>query len=334
MPRFAARVEQKCNLCHVSPTGGGMRNTYGAQYFALTELAVHKVPLEEITKFQPYVSDNISLGMDGRMLYFYDENVEQSSFFQMEGNLYIDAQVTERFQVSYFPGLYTGFEVFATGYFLPFQGYVRAGKFQPSYGWRFADHTNFVREKMLWPPNSFDTGMEFGIYPHKVSATLGFFNGSGSQLDSDKGKAMAARFEYRPHFGKIGLGLGGSYWRNDRTVGAINMYGPMYYMNLFSGKIIYMGEFDWLEDERADITMMAATQSLTLMLTQGIWLEGKYDFHDPDTDFKGGAVSRYSFNLDYFPIGFLEIEPSLRFYSDEIIDDDYIMYVQQFHFFF
>ncbi|OGC96250.1 MAG: hypothetical protein A2W25_03765 [candidate division Zixibacteria bacterium RBG_16_53_22] len=334
LPRFGAQYEQKCNLCHVSPSGGGMRNAYGSQYFAQTELAAHKLPMEEISKFQPNVSDNILIGMDGRTLYIHDESLEQSSFFQMEGNFYLDAQVTPKFNVSVFKGLYSGFEIFGTGYYLPLHGYIRAGKFQPSYGWRFEDHTSFVREKMLWPPNSYDTGMEIGFYPQGISANIGMFNGTGGQLDNDRGKAVAARLEYRLKIVGLGLGLAGSFWQNDRTSGRIDMYGPAYYLKAWQGKLIYLGELDWLDDKGSNTKLFATTQSLAFRLTQGIWIEGKYDFHDPDVDLKSGATSRYSLSIDYFPIGFLELEPSLRFYNDDVINDDYVIFIQQFHFFF
>jgi hypothetical protein len=334
LPRFAAVYEQKCNLCHVNPTGGAMRNAYGSQYFAQTELAVHKVALEEITKFQPNVSDNILLGMDGRTLYIYDESLNQSSLFQMEGNFYLDAQVTPKFSISFSKGLYSGFEIFGTGYYLPFQGYVRIGKFQPSYGWRFEDHTSFVREKMLWQPSTYDTGLEIGLHPQGISANIGFFNGSSSQLDNDQGKALSGRLEYRVNLAGIGLGMGGSYWHNDRAGGRVDMYGPMYYVKALKGRLIYLGEIDWLDDKAGGYKAMATTQSLAIRLVQGIWLEGKYDFQDPDIDLKAGTLTRYAANLDYFPIAFLEIEPSLRFYNDDIIDDDYVMFIQQFHFYF
>jgi len=334
LPRFGAQYEQKCNLCHISPTGGGMRNAYGSQYFAQTELAAHKIPMEEVGKFQPNVSDNILLGMDGRMLYIYDDSLKQSSFFQMEGNLYLDAQVNPKFSVSLFKGLYSGFEIFGTGYYLPFHGYVRGGKFQPSYGWRFEDHTSFVREKMLWPPSAYDTGMEFGLYPQGVSFNVGFFNGASGQLDNDQGKALAARLELRRNFAGIGVGIGGSYWHNDRDDGRVDMYGPIYYLKAINGKVVLIGEIDWLDDKIDSIKALATTQSLTFRIMQGLWLEGQYDFYDPDIDLKNGATSRYTLNLDYFPIGFLELEPSLRYYKDDLTDADYLMFIQQFHFFF
>lgn len=335
LPRFSAKVEQKCNLCHINPTGGGMRNAFGSQYFAQTELAVHKVSLDSITRFNPMLSENISVGMDMRTLYTYDRTAKQSSFFQMEGNLYLDAQLGDRLSLTISKGLYTGFDIFGMAYVLPLQGYVKVGKFQPSYGWRFSDHTSFVREGTLWPPNLTDTGMEIGLYPYGISANIGFFNGSAGQFDDDNGKALSARFEFRRHVSIFGFGMGGSYWRNDRDNGAINMYGPLFYLNSLDARLIYLGELDWLENRFTNITTFATTHNIGYMISQGIWLEAQYDFRDPDIDIKGGAISRYSFGVDYFPTGFLEIEPSLKYFEDDFsADGNYAVFYNQFHFFF
>ena len=331
LPRFAAKVEQKCNLCHVSPTGGGMRNAYGSQYFALTELAVHKTPFEEISKFQPFVSENISLGLDMRTLYFYDEMTKQSTFFQMQGSFYISAQLDDKFSVAFDKGLYgDGFEIYGMGYILPFNGLFRVGKFKPAYGWHFDDHTSFVRERMIWPPGYSDTGIEFGIYPYGISANLGFFNGLNSQFDNGKGKAIAGRVEFRKHISKIGLGGGGSYYLNDSPAGDISMYGPMYYITL--GRLVYMGELDWLDDKTVDRKSFATTHALSYMATQGVWINATYDFHDKNIEVKNGSLTRYGLGLNYFPIGFLEIQPNIRLYDDEA--ETYYQYNTQFHFFF
>jgi len=334
LPRFTAMAEQKCNLCHVNPTGGGMRNSYGSQYFAQTEMAVHKVALERITDFQPNVSDNISLGMDMRSLYIYNEDAKQSTLFQMEGNFYLSAQVTDKIAMATSRDLNGVYDIYGMGYYLPHKGYFKVGKFQPSYGWRFADHTSFVRERMLWTSTYYDTGIEFGLYPYGISANLGIFNGSGGQLDDNQGKAMAFRIEGRKHLNQFGFGLGGSYWRNDREASTVDMYGPFFYINAFKGRIIHIGEFDWLKDHSTDITAFATTQKLALQITQGVWIEAQYDFQDPDVDLKSGRVSRFVFSIDYFPIGFLEVTPTVRFYDDELSNRNYTDFIQQFHFFF
>ncbi|MEE9555377.1 MAG: hypothetical protein V3W18_13905 [candidate division Zixibacteria bacterium] len=335
LPRFTAQSEQKCNLCHVSPTGGGMRTGFGSQFFALTELAAHEASFEDIDKFQPQISNILALGMDMRTQYIYDESNELSSFFQMEGNLYISAQLDRRFSATFKKGLYSGFEIFGMGYILPKHGYFRIGKFQPAYGWRFADHTSFAREKMLWPANSTDTGIEFGIYPHGISANIGFFNGTGGVFDEGKGKAVSSRLEYRENIGGVGFGLGGSYYMADGSAGDRTMYGPLYYLKY--GKLIIQGEIDWLEDKEnfALITSFASTQKLAFMARRGIWFEFTYDFYDSNIDNKEGALTRYGMGIDYFPYGFLELEPMIRYYDDTSdANDDYILFNTQLHFFF
>jgi len=334
LPRFTAKVEQKCNLCHVSPTGGGMRNAFGSQYFAMTEMAVHKTALDQISKFQPYVSDNISLGLDMRSMYVYDDNTGQSSFFQMQGSFYVSAQLNDRFSVTFDKGLYgDAFEIYGMGYILPYEGCFRVGKFLPSYGWQFDDHTSFVREKMVWIPGYSDTGFELGIYPYGISASVGFFNGSNGQFDGDKGKAVSGRMELRKHISNIGLGGGGSVYMNDTPARDITMFGPLYYLSL--GKFIYMGEADWLENRPLGVDAIksfAMTQQVCYMITQGVWINGTYDFHDPDTDLKNGALTRYGLGINYFPYGFLEIQPNIHIYDDDI--ETYVQYDGQFHFFF
>ncbi len=343
VPRFAAKYNQKCGLCHVNPTGCGMRDIYGAQYFAQNELPVHKTKPELMAKFN--ISDFLSIGMDARTLYIYEENSDaaiypytppgkQSTFFQMEGNLYINAQIDERLSVYLDKKLYSDFEVFGLGKYLPYDGYFKIGKFQPSYGWRRPDHTSFIRDVLGWFPYYFDTGIEAGIYPTDISANLGIFNGSAGQFDIDKGKAVAARFEYRKPIGLSGFGIGGSYWRNEMEQNTVDMYGPFFYINLLKGRLIHLGEFDWRKTKRTDITQFATTQSLSFLLTQGIWLEGDYDFYDPDIDLASGDVKRYSFHLDYFPIGYVEIQPTIRYYDDDIIMEKYTQLLMQAHLFF
>lgn len=314
-----------------------MRNSFGAQYFAMTELAVHKVPFNEVDKFQTQVSDILSLGTDLRTQYIYDESSDLSTFFEMEGNFYVNAQLDKRFSATLKKGLYSGFEVFGMGYILPLKGEFRVGKFQPAYGWRFDDHTSFVREKMLWPPTSTDTGLEFGLYPHGISANVGFFNGSGGTFDNDKGKAVSSRLEVRHNIKGIGFGLGGSAFINDRLIGKVKMYGPFYYLNLGAGRVIYLGETDWLDQQNPtdSVTSFATTQKLAYMITQGVWVEAIYDYYDPDVDMKTGDITRYGVGVNYYPYGFLEISPTFRYYDDKLAyNGKYILFNTQMHFFF
>ncbi len=337
LPRFAARAEQKCNLCHISPNGGGMRNSFGGQYFAQTEMAARKVDFEDIGRFDPMVSNSIAIGADIRTLYHHDEDTEQSTFFQMEGNFYLTAQLDERFSATLNRGLYSGFEAYGLAYLLPWEGYIKAGKFQPAYGWYTDDHTTFVREKMLWRPGSYDTGIEIGLLPQNFSASLGIFNGSSGSFDENKSKAMAARAELRRNVSGIGLGLGGSYYYNRRPAARVDMYGPFYYLK--SGALVLTGEIGLLgtDSDHSDGSALAVSQEIAWEIKRGYWIKAQYDFSDPDIDIKSGASVRYGAGLQYFPIGFVEIAPLIRYYDE--IDasgnhDGYVVFDGQLHFFF
>ncbi|HBC46739.1 MAG TPA: hypothetical protein DCZ43_06810, partial [candidate division Zixibacteria bacterium] len=113
----------------------------------------------------------------------------------------------------------------------------------------------------------------------------------------------------------------------------VDEYGPFYYINLLGGRLIHLGEVDWLK-QKSGITAMATTQSLSFRIQQGLYIEGDYDYLDPNIDLKSGAVNRYSFHLDYFPIGFMELEPIIRYYDDGLISDKYWNLMLQGHFFF
>jgi hypothetical protein len=342
IPRFTAKVEQKCGLCHISPNGGGMRNSYGSQYFAQTELAAHKVPYDSLGGFEPMLNKNISMGMDIRTLHHYDDSRQvktgvKSSFFQMEGNLYLNAQLNDRVSATLNKGIYSGFEAFGLAYILPLNGYVKVGKFQPGYGWYFDDHTAFVREKMLWLPNSYDTGIEFGLLPQHFSASVSIFNGNGNTLDDGKGKAFSSRLELLEHVAGVGIGIGGSFYIDSKQAGDVSMYGPFCSLNF--GKLIYTGEIDWLKDKvlSPDSLAFATTHELAFMAKQGLWVRAQYDFHDSDTKLKTGSLSRYGFGIQYFPIGFVEISPLFRYYDEALAggkNSRYFVYDGQIHFFF
>ena len=345
MPQFAASTGQPCIYCHINPTGCWMRNTYGSQNFAQMTLPVHKISTEQISQFSPAISNNFSVGADIRTTYIYSNakfdtlTFKRSLFFQMEANFYVDARLNDKFSISYYmdhASEGTKYQVWGMANILPFNGYIRAGRIQPSYGWRFADHTSFVRVGTFWGPTYSDVGMELGFNPTDISFNIGVFNGTDFFTEDNQGKAIAARLELRKNFDFLGGAIGGSYWHNDSA--AISLYGPFYYVTLFDGKLTYLGEIDWLKSMHSDSLKLFTTHILNVMPTQGIWLSATYDFQDPNTKVKSGSTSRYGGGLNIFPIAFLEIEPMIRYYRYDlgpgIPKDHTTEYQMKFHFFF
>ena len=66
MPRFSARKGLPCSACHVDPTGGGMRNDFGRDVFALTEL-----PASDGASATPREPPPAALGADVRLRYMH-----------------------------------------------------------------------------------------------------------------------------------------------------------------------------------------------------------------------------------------------------------------------
>jgi len=107
-PRFSAYTGDKCADCHVSPTGAGMRNTYGNN-FAKQDLQMDFVKklVKKKPEFSTQLNKNISVGGDVRIMHIGNENPispTTNSFLTMEGDLYVNASVNDFISVYVAPG--------------------------------------------------------------------------------------------------------------------------------------------------------------------------------------------------------------------------------------
>lgn len=73
VPRYSARYEQNCNLCHYNPTGGGQRDLYATQYIVPEEMTLSSYDSEKATLFDPQLSESVVLGADLRT-FFVEHN--------------------------------------------------------------------------------------------------------------------------------------------------------------------------------------------------------------------------------------------------------------------
>lgn len=342
VPRYSARYGQSCGLCHVNPTGGGMRSLYATQYIVPEEMS-WSVPEQSILDaIDPEIAPNITIGADFRMLYFYSEDKSQrTNFFQMQGDLYVNFQMGERYGLYFDKGITTSYELYGMANVLPASGYLKAGRFMPAYGWRFDDHTAYVREELgFFPPGNTDVGLEAGVYPGRFAINAAVLNGNrGSTSDANTDLAAAARAVYRFSAGSVGLAVGTSgYWNPgpQRDEGHGGVFG---YANW--RRLTWVGETDWRRTDPTDdspTTALIATHELSYLIRKGLEVKGTYDFYDPDIDFKTGAKSRYGGGAFVMPSPFLGLEALVRFTRfDDGIDlagDDYLDTIVQVHFFY
>ena len=351
LPRFALMTGAKCGSCHVNPTGGQMRNEYGIT------VSQDKIPLEALKDsdfvFSSKLSDNISIGGDYRSQFIYDGLSKNTTFQSMTASIYGAVNLSRKFTFFFkqdivngtygglYGGVFGGTEVFGIAKVLPNGGYIKGGTFLPDYGWRYDDHTAYVRggdigftgagfrPGLIFVPNYKDIGMEVGINIENLSITSGLFNGSGHTdpisigIHPDKayvGKitysGSASNWNYR-------LGVSGYGFRSYKMGGV--------HAGVGINDLVLLGEIDWTH-ENLDVNVspepkvlvgfnsMALLAEADYRAIQGLWLIGRFEMFDPQQgagDDPAGdplnSIKRVTAGLEFFPYSFVEIRPQYRF---------------------
>lgn len=333
LPRFAVRTGAKCQSCHVNPSGAGMRQVFGAQY------GREKLPVSswsdsfELEDFTTMITNFVGVGADFRTLYFYRQIPDtggpgnQNSFFQMQGDLYLNFRLAKKVSVYLSKGLYSGFETFGLFSILPANGHVKVGKFVPDFGTKLDDHTAYIRTMTGFSPEFGRpelTGAEIGIAPGEFRLVGGFYNASDGYAGSGgNNKALLGRAEGMFELGEdFHLGLGGDVFTRESDAGIRKtMYGG--FGSISYGDVALFGEFDFLRSAgggAATVTGMVSYVEASVLVTPGLDLKLAYDFYDPDKDYKTGSQSRVSVGCEFFPIGGVEVRPLFRFNTEKPTD--------------
>ena len=190
LPRFSSRMNLPCQSCHINPSGGGMRNTFGAN-FGRDDISV-KAWQEDyaLDEFSTKLTNFISYGADFRFLTFYQSKTNPdaslSSFFPMQMDVYFNLAISKKINLYVNPafGPYGRLEMFGIAKVLPLNGYLKLGRFAPSHGLRYDDHTSFIRQAT--PFRNYggqQTGMELGLNPGPISMMGAVTNGMRGDLD-------------------------------------------------------------------------------------------------------------------------------------------------------
>lgn len=335
LPKFATRQGAKCQSCHINPTGKGMRSTFGATY------GREELPMEtfkeqiDLDEYTPSLNDFITIGMDYRTLFYYREQNSSSSFFQMQGDLYLDLRLNKKFRIYFDKGLYSGFEVFGLAKVLPLDGYVKLGNFVPAYGLKMDDHNLFIRSGPYFPLNtaivsypgglgfgqgSEDTGLEFGFNPSIFTVNVGIFNGRKGGLTGTTGtknKAVVVRAEANVQTEIVNFNVGGSFYNlpNSTTPGKTRIIGGFGVVTV-ANNLTLQGEFDILttysSTKLKEVSGNILYAEANYLIINGVDLKLGYEFYDPNIDLKDGSVTRFTIGAELFPLTGVEVRPLYR----------------------
>ena len=352
-PRFSAYTGDKCITCHVSPTGGSMRNLYGTKYAEENlEMEIFK-KISEKTKFSPRINDDITIGGDVRIAQIDNEidgQPNQNTFLTMQGDLYVDARLNRILNVFVssgieIPNFPTKYEVYGMISRLPLDIYFRAGRFAPDFGIKIVEHRAFQGVNLLGTPYAADAGFEIGMTPGILNFNMGLFNGLNTIFfDTDQNKMFVTKADitlstddYNYNFN-----IGGSFFNNPYNIVSSGTsitanrkaFGGFTKIGIHN-IIALLGEFD-LEENTINGAMtrrLFGFGELNIKVMKGVEVRGQYEYFDANRDVDDDNVSRYSFGAVFFPFPGFETEAMVRFVSEET-DLQNNEFQWNFHFYF
>jgi len=315
VPRYSARYGQKCALCHVNPSGGGLRASYASQKLVPEEIAWARAKPPALEEIDPMIAKHIMIGTDFREFYIgADVREARTDFFEMQADLYFAFQLDPSVTLYYDRGQSSSYELFGLDYVLPTL-YLKAGRFVPSYGWKFDDHTMFVRSELgFMPPANSDVGLEAGWSKGPFDVQAALVNGNrGSTLDNDLQMAGLVNAIYRRRLGPVGAALGVSGYHHPGDLVDYDAWGAYGYLTWKN--VTWLGEADLFQNNLAGsgtTVGFVASHEVTYLVRQGLEVIGTYDFFDPNRDRGAGAKSRWGGGVFVMPRSYMTLEALLR----------------------
>lgn len=314
-PYLAVESGLKCVNCHVNPSGGGKRNTFGTLY-ARNQLSAQTLELAEDRA--PWTGDIASrwFAIGGNFRGGYS-SVDTPGFAKQTDTDVSRATLYAEFRaVPNLLTLYVDQKVAPDGYdnreayllLTPKQGKftVKAGQMFVPFGLRLQDDSAFVRQasgvNFLTP----DDGIELGVELAKWSAQVAVIEGIAGADDQVSASAVYVQPRWR---------VGGSVNESSDPFGDRSMQSI--FGGWKTGPISWLAEISLIEDEAP-----FSSRDFYATLLEGNWrlrkghnLKASYEFLEPDRDRNEDEQERYSFLWEYNPVQFMQTRVGVRRYN-------------------
>ncbi len=315
-PYLAVRTGFKCSQCHTNRTGGGKRNGFGNVY-AQTRLPITLMGTGGEGPFlDTQISRFFSLGADVRVgtSREFTGDSPKNPITLDEGTLYIEARVVPDILTIYAdqliaPGNTRNRELFVLVGSLPWQSYVKVGRFFLPYGLRLLDDREFIRQRTGFNYSNSDLGLELGLEPGPLSMSVAVANGTQGAEENNSDKLVSGLASLVFSWFRVGA----SASRNDAETGRQDVVGA--FGGLSVGRFDFLGELDYIYDTPnggSSVDQFAAFVEGNLLATQGLNLKVTYGFLDPDRSVGENAQVRWRFGAESFITQFLQVS---LFYS-------------------
>ena len=217
---------------------------------------------------------------------------------------------------------------------IPYNGYVRGGRFTKPYGWRYPDHTVSTRKPLDFDQFSQVWGAEVGINPNYAFAHVaGYYQGipdfPGEQAPKGAGASFIAG--YRDLGWQAGLSFEGLRVFDIQEQDRITI-GPMWGLNLFP--VTYTGELDIRaslanEDIPEGETGLYLYNEINALMYQGVNALVSHSWYRGDMGDKASQRSRITFGAQWDVVQHVQLALNfrLRFNAGDLAEQDFLLWM-------
>jgi hypothetical protein len=314
-PYLALLEGYKCNVCHVNPTGGGLRNDFGLTYAKL--LLPAETVDNALDSWTGKLTDRLRIGGDLRAAWSRDtapNTPSQQAFALEQFRVYADLTIIPNKLGIYVDELiapngsqneeaYVRYGSTSDGF------YVKGGQFYLPFGWRLQDQTAFVQEVSGINMTTPDKGLEVGYEHAAWSAQFDITNGA-SNATTGSGYEVTTQVVYTKPIWRVGIaGSSISSSAGDRRLGGL-------FAGLKTGPIAWLAEGDIVHDDSfpGGRTTQAALLEGDWRLLKGHNLKLTAEYENPDHAVRNNQETRYSLVYEYTPLPFLQLRAGYRHY--------------------
>lgn len=315
-PRLSVEQSVPCRKCHINPGGAGMRTEFGNYSVALNELTLPQTRKLVVERYRsPRIAEGVTVGADVRQLIFEDGYI-----FRMQTDAFVALEPLKD-MLYHFRFSETGIsENYGILYLDKQKYYLKGGRFYPTFGLKNADHKSFNRDSTGHGSNVYLDGFAAG-------AEIAGFHVTAELFDVARQGIYGANIYRVGYLDPVGY-MAGASMRLSEESGGDNGRFP-HAKALFGGinydRLTLMSELDLMG--QANDTLIAYANA-TVRLEYGLYLIGEYNFIDSNRDLKDGTSEFLRFSVELYPLPFFELRPSYTFYTDGLLKDQNIFFVQ------
>jgi len=321
-PYLAVQMGLKCGQCHVNPTGGGLRTTFG-DIFAQTQLPHDHIDTGtgadtwtgDVAKFlriggdlrfdetateQPHTKTVNTFNLDQGVRVYLQASVIPERLF-----VYVDEQVA--------PNNAANREAYGVYWSANHDWYLKAGQMYLPFGLRLQDQSAFIQTASGINMTTPDQGVEFGWERGNWDGQFTISNGVPGSTSGENGKQYSGQLAWVESMFRIGAAAN----FNNKQVGNKTQFAL--FGGLHTGPIAWLAQAELIHDQSVaeGTTINGQRQFATLveanwLLAKGNNLKITSEWFDPDRNVSHNDQTRWSVVYEWTPVQFVQIRGGAR----------------------